>query len=133
VAGLRDALGDIEGRGARIVVLGSAPPMAIKDFRAATGWDGTVLVDPTLAVYRAAGLAHSVLPMLDPRGVVRVVQSLRAGFRSGAIRGSALQQGGTFVLGPGPEVHLEWRDRFSGDTPPVERVVAAIPAVRRTA
>lgn len=92
-----------------------------------------MLVDPSLATYRAARLGGSVLAMLDPRGVVRVVQALRAGFRSGAIRGSALQQGGTFVIGPGHQVHFEWRDRFSGDTPPLERVVAAVPAVRRTA
>jgi hypothetical protein len=109
-------------------VIGSAGPDAIAGFRTATGWDGTVLVDPSLRAYRAAGLARSAVAMLDPRGVARVARALVAGFRSGWIRGSALQQGGTFVIGPGDAVHLEWRDRFSGDTAPIDRVVAALPA-----
>jgi hypothetical protein len=75
--------------------------------------------------------------MLDPRGVIRLARALAAGFRGSAIRGSVLQQGGTFVIGPGDRVHLEWRDRFSGDAPSLERVIDAIPgagaaATRRT-
>jgi hypothetical protein len=127
VAGLAAARGDIARRGADVTVIGSAAPEAIGGFRASTGWDGAVLVDPSCTAYRAAGLTSGIGAMLDPRGVVRAVRAFRAGFRSGRVRGNPWRQGGLFVLGPRDDVHFEWRDRFMGDSPSLDRVVAAVP------
>jgi hypothetical protein len=66
--------------------------------------------------------------MLDPRGVVRAIRAFRAGFRSGRMRGNPWRQGGVFVLGPHDHVRFEWRDRFMGDSPPLDRVLEAIGA-----
>lgn len=109
------------------MVIGSAGPGAIGAFRDATGYQGPVLVDPSLATYRAAGLTRGVGRLLHPQALGRMVRAFTGGFRSGAIRGDVLQQGGTFVLGPGEAVHFEWRDRFSGDGAPLDRILAAIP------
>ncbi len=98
----------------------------IPDFRAATRWDGLLFMDPSLASHAAAGLARSLAAAIHPRGAVRVIRALALGFGGGAIRGSTLQQGGTFVIGPGDVVHFEWRDRFTGDMAPISRIVAAI-------
>ena len=51
-----------------------------------------------------------------------------SGFRQGARRGNPVQQGGTFVLGPGDRVRFEWRDRFAGDHPEMRQVFAALAA-----
>jgi alkyl-hydroperoxide reductase/thiol specific antioxidant family protein len=108
-------------------VVGSAQPEAIAEFREATGYESALLVDPSRAAFRAAGLRSGLGPTLDPRGLPRVIRALASGARQGPTRGSALQQGGTFVLGPGDAVSFEWRDRFSGDHAPIDDVLAAIP------
>lgn len=86
------------------------------------------MVDPSLRTYDAAGLARGLRTILDPRGVARVLAATVRGFLPGAVRGSAVQQGGTFVVGPGDRVHFAWRDRFSGDHAAMGDVLAAIPA-----
>ncbi len=116
----------IARRGASLVVIGSAPPESIKAFREQTGYDGTLLVDPSLRTFRAVGLAHGVARTFHPLAVPRLVRAMRQGFRAGKVQGSLLQQGGTFVLGPGDTVRWEWRDGFSGDHPDFERVLATL-------
>ena len=49
----------IASRGAALVVLGPARPEHIAGFRAATGYDGALFVDPSLAAFREAGLAET--------------------------------------------------------------------------
>ena len=108
------------------MVVGSAPPEAIPGFRTVTGYAGPLLVDPSLLAFKAAGLAYGKARTYDLRAVPRAVVALLAGFRQGARRGQVFQQGGTFVLGPGEKVRFEWRDRFPGDHPSMEDVLAAL-------
>jgi hypothetical protein len=108
-------------------VVGSAQPDAIAEFRKITGYDGVLLVDPSLRTFEAAGLAHGMRETFDPRSILRGVRAFASGFRPGARRGAAFQQGGTFVVGPGDTVHFVWRDRFAGDHPALADVVAALP------
>lgn len=125
-------LPEIERRGADLVVIASGAPHAIGDFRSITGFAGPLMVDPSLRAYDAAGLVRGLRTILDPRGVARVLAALVRGFLPGAVRGSAVQQGGTFVVGPGDRVHFAWRDRFSGDHAAMRDVLAAIPAEKFT-
>lgn len=126
MAGLKTALPLIDSLGGGLVVVGSAPPEAIPGFRAATSYAGPLLVDPSLLTFKAAGLAHGKARTIDPRAVPRLVVALLSGFRQGRASGRILQQGGTFVLGPGATVRFEWRDRFPGDHPAMEAVLAAL-------
>ena len=119
-------LPELGRRGAGLVVIGSARPDAIPGFCAVTGFEGRVLVDPSLATFRAAGLVHGLRPLADPRAWLWSVRALASGVRPGAIRGDVSQQGGTFVFGPRDSVLFEWRDRFSGDHPPIRRVLEAL-------
>jgi hypothetical protein len=50
------------------------------------------------------------------------------GTRPGMPSGNSLQQGGTFVFGPGDVDRFAWRDRFSGDHAVLDQVVKAVPA-----
>jgi hypothetical protein len=126
VAGLGAALPELDRRGAGLVVVGSARPEAIPAFCTVTGFAGRVLVDPSLATFRAAGLTHGLWHLADPRGWLSSGRALARGMRPGAIRGNVSQQGGTFAFGPGNAVLFEWRDRFSGDHPAIRRVLEAL-------
>lgn len=110
-----------------MVVVGNGATAAIAAFRATTGFTGALLTDPSLVVYRAAGLASGVGTVLDPRAVVNTLSALARGARPGMPSGSSLQQGGTFVLGPGNVDLFAWRDRFNGDAAPLADVLQSLP------
>jgi hypothetical protein len=126
VAGLKSALPDIHARGAEVVVVGCGQPDHIAAFREATGYNGPLLTDPSLRAFRAAGLAYGWSRTFHPRSVWKGIRALARGFRQGARRGNPVQQGGTFVLGPGDRTRFEWRDRFAGDHPEMRDVLAAL-------
>jgi peroxiredoxin len=126
VAGLKGALPEIRGRGGEVVVVGSGQPEHIAEFREATGYDGPLVADPSLRAFEAAGLAYGWTRTFHPLAVLKGMRAFAQGFRQGARRGSPIQQGGTFVLGPGERVRFEWRDRFAGDHPEMRAVLAAL-------
>src|SRR6266850_1020748 len=72
------------------------------------------------------------LPETERRGGTLVVvgpakpEHIR-GFRQVGRHGDVVQQGGTFVLGPGDRVRYEWRDRYAGDHADLDDVVEALP------
>ena len=126
MTGLKNALPEIHARGGELVVVGCGLPEHIAGFRAATGYEGPLVTDPSLRTFQAAGLAYGWSRTLGPRTVLKGLRALASGFRQGARRGNPIQQGGTFVLGPGERVRFEWRDRFAGDHPELPEVLAAL-------
>src|SRR5215831_18722776 len=117
---------DIRAHGAEVVVVGCGEPEHLAGFRLATRFDGELLTDPSLLVFRAARLAYGWRRTLHPRAMLKGISAYANGFRQGARRGNPVQQGGTFVLGPGERVSFEWRDRFAGDHPEMRDVLAAL-------
>ena len=99
---------------------------AIAGFRAATAYRGPLFVDPSLAAYRAAGLASGIGTVLSPRAIGKNLAAIVRGTRPGMPSGNSLQQGGTFVLGPGDTERFAWRDRFSGDHAPLDQVLGHV-------
>ena len=130
MAGLESALPDIHARGAEVVVVGCGQPDHIPGFREATRYRGPLVTDPSLHAFRAAGLTHGWSRTFHPRSVWKGIRAFSRGFRQGARRGNPIQQGGTFVLGPGERVRFEWRDRFAGDHPEMRDVLAALDSSR---
>ena len=100
----------------------------MQSFRKTTGYRGPLFADPSLAAYRAAGLASGVATILSPRAIANNVAAMLRGTAPGLPSGHSMQQGGTFVLGPGDVERFAWRDRWSGDAAPLDRVLAALPA-----
>jgi peroxiredoxin len=127
VAGLSRRIPEIERRGGTLVVVGPAKPEHIAGFREATGYKGAVFVDPGLRAFRTAGLVHGWATTYHPLALLKGIGALTQGFRQGARQGDVVQQGGTFVLGPGDRVRYEWRDRHAGDNPDLDDVVEALP------
>ena len=119
---------EIERRGGTLVVVGPAQPEHIAHFRAVTRYQGPLFVDPSRRSFKAAGLAHGWAQTYHPLAVLKGVRALAQGFRQGGRQGDVVQQGGTFVLGPGDRVRFEWRDRYAGDHPDLDAVVQALPA-----
>src|SRR5438874_298547 len=68
-AQLRPRIPDIEKAGASIVAVGNGVTNFIAGFRETTGFGGTVVVDPSLAAYRAAGLKRGLARILNPLGI----------------------------------------------------------------
>ena len=95
-------------------------------FREATGYEGPLYANPSLATFGVAGLAYGWGRTFHPRSILKGMRAFAAGFRQGARRGNPVQQGGVFVLGPGDRVRYEWRDRFAGDHAPTAAVLAAL-------
>jgi hypothetical protein len=60
--------------------------------------------------------------------VTKGVLAFAQGFRQGVRQGDVMQQGGTFVLGPGDRLRYEWRDRFAGDSANLDEVLEALPS-----
>lgn len=109
-------------------MVGPARPEHVAGFRAATGYPGPLFVDPGLRTFKTAGLIRGWASTYHPLAVLKGIRAMAQGFRQGARQGDVVQQGGTFVLGPGDRVRYEWRDRFAGDNPDLDEVVAAIPS-----
>ncbi len=126
VAGLKAAQPTIGERGGALVVVGPSRPEHIAGFRQATGYGGNVFVDPSLRTFQEAGLAHGLAETFHPLAMLKGVHAFASGFRQGATQGDPVQQGGTFVLGPGDEVRFEWRDRHPADHPNMRDVLAAL-------
>src|SRR5919108_5289546 len=62
VAAMRDAQQEFESRGARLVLVGAGKPEAVREFREAVGYRGTLVVDPSLDSFRTAGMIPGGAP-----------------------------------------------------------------------
>ena len=127
VAGLSKRVPEIEGRGGLLVVVAPAKPEHIAGFRASTSYRGALFVDPALRAFRTAGLVRGRASTYHPLALLRGIGAMAQGHRQVGRHGDIVQQGGTFVLGPGDRVRYEWRDRYAGHHPNLDEVVKALP------
>lgn len=116
----------IRAAGAELYVIGNGAPHFIEGFRETTGYTGTVLTDPTLAVYNAAQLRRGVRTMLSLGVLGRGVATLRRGFRQGATHGDATQQGGVLVIARDGRVRYQHISGGPGDNAPASAILAAL-------
>ncbi len=128
VAGLSKRAPEIERRGGLLVVVAPSKAEHIAGFRESTGYKGALFVDPTLRAFRTAGLVRGRGSTYHPPAVLRGVWAMAQGFRQVGRQGDIVQQGGTFVLGPGDRVRYEWRDRYAGHHADLDQVVEALPS-----
>lgn len=125
---MRDAFEEIERRGARLVIVGNGNARFAQGFREDLEVPGTLLVDPELRAYRAAGLRRGRVEVLSPRLIGNAARAASGGFRQGAVQGDPWQLGGAFVIRPGGEVTLAQASREAGDHVAVVDVLEALEA-----
>ncbi len=77
-----------------------------------------VFTDPTLQVFDAAGFKRSLLNLMDPRGVKRIIGLSKEGYSQGAMdsrTGAHTQMGGVIAFKPPGLVVYHFISHFLGD------------------
>jgi hypothetical protein len=126
VDGLRARLPEIENLGVNVVFVGNGPVGALAAFSRDLGLDGrgvTVVTDPLLASYRAAGLRR---PRVHGwRAALETLQALGAGYRQRRRAGDARQLGGAFLVDDAGRVVYHHRSQSPGDLADPNDIVQA--------
>jgi hypothetical protein len=108
------------------VLVGNGPPAALGPFVREMGLDNrrvTVVTDPSLAAFRAAGLAR---PRLHGwRAVVETVLAVGAGYRLRRLAGDLRQLGGAILVDEAGRVLYRHRSRSPGDLADPSDIVQA--------
>jgi NAD(P)-dependent dehydrogenase (short-subunit alcohol dehydrogenase family) len=124
---LRGRLEEIRASGAELVIVGNGSVSFARAFREDLHLDGvTLLVDPELRAYRAAGLRRGRVEVLSPRLPGQALRALRGGFRQGAVQGDPWQLGGAFVIRPDGSLAFQHHAREAGDHPDVDEILDAL-------
>ncbi len=119
-----DYIPRIHGAGGEVVILGNGTPQQTQwfaeDYRVAT----PVFTDPALRSHAIVGAVRQRI--FGPRTLLRAIGAMRKGFRQTAVKGSALQLGGVFVITGDGRMPYRYLSRFAGDHPNPEGAVAAL-------
>ena len=129
VTELAPRLTELRAAGAKTVLVGNGPPEVIAGFVERHGLGDKpveVVTDPTLATFRAAGLARSAWATFGPRAIADYVRARGGGHVPGKTAGDALQQGGALVVDAGGEVAFHHVARSLGDHADVSDLVDAV-------
>ncbi len=126
VVQLRRRIDDLHAAGCEVFVIGNGTPSFIEGFRAETGWRGAIYVDPSLAVYKAAGLQRGVLSTFNLSAAWRSVGTLRRGVKQGRTQGDPWQQGGVLVVSPAGEIRWSHASDGPGDNASADDILRAI-------
>lgn len=128
---MRDALPDIEQRGAHVVAIGTGDQRYAAAFVRDEHIPFTVLVDDGAAARAAAVRTVPFVAMFTPRTWKATVDTWRRGHHIHKAGKRVTQQGGTWVIGPGDVVRYEHVDRDSTDHAPIADILAALDAQPR--
>jgi len=108
------------------VAIGTGPSMAkafVEDYRIPY----PVLIDADARAAKAATIGRmSFLGMFTPASYPGTIRAWRAGHRIGVSGNRVTQLAASFVVGPGPRLHYEHRNKHGADHPPLEAVIAAL-------
>lgn len=126
-AQVRGHLPELQAKGADLVVIGNGTPAQAARFVRDRAPDLTVLVDPDLAAYRAAGLKRSVGALFRPSVLKSAVRALASGHGQGLTQGDPWQNGGVLVVDRGGALRWAYVSQTPGDHPPIGDVLAALP------
>jgi hypothetical protein len=127
VVQLHQRIDELHATGAEVFVIGNGSPSFMDGFRETTGWRGPLYTDPSLEVYKAAGLKRGVTAtLLDPRAAWKALGALRGGSRQGRTQGDQWQQGGVIVVAPSGDVIWSQVSEYAGDNAAVDEILEAV-------
>jgi hypothetical protein len=124
---------ELSDLGVRIVLIGNGPPEHVGAF--AERWslaerEIALVTDPSLGVFRAAGLERSAWATFGPQALWSELVAMGAGQRPRRRAGDRFQQGGTLLLDARGAAVLFHANRFVGDCVDVADVVEAAMRLR---
>ena len=133
-AQLHREIGRIRERGGELVFIGNGNRHFAAAFKNDRGITAPIYVDTKRESYRALGMKRGFFATLGNAASWRnTARALKSGFRQGLTRGDAWQLGGVLVVRPGGEIAFRYLSSAAGDHPPIEAVIAALPAPRAAA
>ena len=119
-------LPELEGLGVSVVLVGNGPATALAAFVREMSLEGrrvTVVTDPSLASFRAAGLRR---PRVHGwRAAIETLRALGAGYRQRRRAGDAMQLGGAFLVDEAGRVLYYHRGQSPGDLADPSDIVQA--------
>ncbi len=133
VTALSPRLLELAALDVRAVFIGNGAPSMIDGFverQALADKKVTLLTDPSLTAYRAAGFARSKWSTLGPRALVDSARALLAGHPHLSVQGDAFQQGGTLLVDRDGVVCFFHQATSLGDHPSPSDVVDSAMRVR---
>lgn len=116
---------ELSAEGVALVAIGSGTPEQARTFVDHFGFTGEMYVDPDLDAYQAFDLEKGFWKTLGPASISRGLKVMKQGFHQGRSAGALWQQGGVFVVGPGPQMAFKHRDMKAGFHADPGDVVAA--------
>jgi hypothetical protein len=126
VDGLLPRLDELEALGVNVMLVGNGPVDALPAFVREHGLERravTVVTDPSLAAFRAAGLRrprfHGV------RAAIEALRALGAGYMPGPRAGDALQLGGALLIDEARRLLYYHRGQSPGDLADSSDIVQA--------
>lgn len=105
----------LDAAGVELVAIGNGTPEEARAFIDKFKFNGELYVDQDLDAYEAFQLKRGFWVTLGPKSLLHGFSAFTQGFRQGLTAGDPLQQGGMFVIGPGPQLHYEHRNHEAGD------------------
>ncbi|MEN8158994.1 MAG: SDR family NAD(P)-dependent oxidoreductase [Myxococcota bacterium] len=135
---MRDRWPELEASGAALAIVGNGNTGFAEAFREDLSLprEVTLLVDPELGAYRAAGLRRGRVEVLSPKLALNGLRAFRAGFRQTGVEGDPWQLGGAFVLHPDGRCSFRQASTEAGDHADLDDVLAALapdaPSVEET-
>jgi hypothetical protein len=116
----------IRAKGAELAFVGNGNRRWAAVFKQDYGISSPIYVDTRRESYQALGMRRSLIGYLKPRAALNAVRALRAGFRQGATKGDALQNGGVLVVRPGGLIAFRYLSAVAGDHPDVADVIGSL-------
>ncbi len=103
----------------QVIFIGNGAPHFIKTFKEDLNIpEADIYTDPTLETFEACGLIKGIFHLIDPRGVLKMVEFALTGNKQGAWdsdSGSHTQMGGIIALKPPGKVVYHYIENFLGD------------------
>lgn len=124
---MRDAYPEVQRAGGEVVAIGTGNPSMASGFVEDYRIPYPVLIDADASAAKAASIGRmSFLGMFTPASYPGTIRAWRAGHRIGGSGKRVTQLAASFVIGPGPKLHYEHRNRHGADHPPLHAVLAAL-------
>ena len=107
-------------------MINNAKTTDLKKFREITGYQGTLLTDPSRESYKLLQFKSDLTDLIGIKSFTQTFSAFKAGFMPGALQGNALQLGGAAIIDPEDNVKYFFQSSKAGDHPSIEDLLKAI-------
>lgn len=114
-----------------MVIVGNGNTEFANAFKRKLNLNVPLYVDPSLAVYNAAGLKRTKAGTLGPKNWLPALKALFTGNFQGRTQGDPYQQGGVFIVFPGDKLVYSYISKRPSDRPSGNKIVKKLKEVQQ--